>query len=86
MKIVVQIQIDDDSEINRVFLSFDKKGMEFLKETLTSVHFRKKGDAVHLLSDDWGAGELESEPYFEGCPIIHQLELFYLGDEGDENK
>ena len=81
MRIVVQIEKDENSETKRVFLSFDKAGMEHLREALGPPHFRKEGDHVHWMTKEWGYGDLSSEQYFEGCEVVNHLELYYLGDE-----
>jgi len=83
MKVVVQVKVGNNQQIERCFLSFDKEGMEFLVSRLSKTFFRKEGDHIDLLSTEWGAGQLGSNPYFEGCPVVHHLELFYLGDTKD---
>jgi hypothetical protein len=80
MKLTVQVQFGQDQQVDRCFLVFDKEGMEFLKSRLSAPFFKKDGDHLHFLSQEWGTGELNSKPYFEGCPVVHHLELFYLQD------
>ncbi len=85
MKTLVQIQRESNSETNRVFLGFDKKGMEHLKELLGPPHFRKEGDHIHWMTKEWGDGDLSSEAYFQGCEVVKHLELYYLGDGEDHS-
>ena len=84
MKIVLQVKTDEKGN-NRCFLSLDKEGLIYLRDMLGEPHLRKKGDHVHLFTEEWGGYGLDSRPYFEGCPVIHHLELYYLGQENEPN-
>jgi hypothetical protein len=83
MKICVQIKIDENNEIDRCVFSFDKEGLEYIRDMLGAPHLRKNGDHVHLFTEDWGGYGLSSQSYFEGFRVINHLELHYLGGGED---
>lgn len=87
MKLVLQIKRSDNGRADEAFLCFDKQAMVRLREMLGTPNFRRKGDHVHLFSESYGISEswdtppMSDDPIFEGCDIVENLELYYLGDD-----
>ena len=68
------VYLKDGTISDEVELYFDKEGLEQLFERLN--HLRDgKTDHLHLMSEEWGLGDLNEEPHKENNRIAHHLRM-----------
>ena len=72
----------NDEEVD---ISFDYEGLEFLLRSLTVLQTYKAPDHDHLMSEDWGGGDLTTEEPLL-TTLAHHLSLSLVGEDGGRDE
>jgi hypothetical protein len=79
MKVVVEIEKrPETNSLDTVFISADKEGLEELLRRINRLVSSGSRDHTHLMSEDWGLGDLLARPTIEGNIPIHHLKISVL--------
>jgi hypothetical protein len=80
MEKVLTLELDQRGET--VELHLNKAGIEYLKNILDRLISNNQNDHLHLMTPDWGGGELSSEQQNLGPDIktLHQLKIVYWNE------
>ncbi len=79
----MRLTVSYENEV--VAIEMDREGLDHLVRSLTGLQSAKAPDHDHLMSEEWGSGELTTdEPLFPG--VVHHLRLELVGSEGGRDE
>ncbi len=74
MKMIVEVEkAEAGHPVEVVWISVDKEALESLVGRLARLHRQKTGDHIHLMSEEWGLGDLTAKPTVAGNHPVHHL-------------
>lgn len=71
--------IEFDKQDETIELHLNKVGAEYLKGVLDKLIYNNQNDHIHLMTPEWGGGELSADQQNLGDDIklMHQLKIMY---------
>jgi hypothetical protein len=75
------VRLTVSSKGEEVDISFDYEGLEFLIRSLTKLQTYRAPDHNHLMSEEWGVGDLATDEPLHAT-VAHHLSLTLVGEDG----
>jgi hypothetical protein len=75
MKMIVEIQQQKDTPVDTVHIAVDRESLDRFIRTLEKLRSLKVGEHVHLMSEEWGLGDLTTATRVPDNLPVHHLRI-----------
>lgn len=65
--------------MDEIEIHLDFEGANFLIKKLEAL-ISKRTDHIHLMSENWGGHDLESNAIGDGNDVFHHVKIYFNGD------